>query len=388
MEKIPKVYQQRNTFYYKIVVDGQRVTRKAPGETLAQAQRHVDKMFRTGKESSKTLAWVVAKFCDPDTNPRFRDAKITGKQYTARYAGMIASRADELDAMLGKGLPGIYRKPIETLTRKDCRDIMYYLVKQEGVSYRAMNFFKLLKICFGYAADEGIIPVNPAQGLPDIHPKKTREKKPVSSADIVRLLSEGRWYSSQEERDIFALLACTGMRIGELAALSIPQYDKENGILTIDRAMKDYNYREVGLPKWGCCRVIPLPKLCTDAMRRLCRASSDGRLFHYRQGGVERMLKRISANALVAGEWETPEAIKEMTPHILRHSLNTNLRINGSLPDLVIAEYLSWQHQPENAVQKGYTHLYAENLRPVADLIDEMYGPQEHGIVIQFPMSK
>lgn len=37
MDKIPQVYQQRNTFYYKVNINGHRVTRKAEGSTLAQA---------------------------------------------------------------------------------------------------------------------------------------------------------------------------------------------------------------------------------------------------------------------------------------------------------------------------------------------------------------
>ena len=64
---------------------------------------------------------------------------------------------------------------------------------------------------------------------------------------------------------------------------------------------------------------------------------------------------------------------KELTPHVLRHSLNTNLRLAG-MYDMLVAEYLSWEHQLGNAVQEGYTHVYAENLKPIALCIDKLYG--------------
>lgn len=382
MDKIPQVYQQRNTFYYKVNINGHRVTRKAEGSTLAQAQRHVDRLYRTNKLDSPTHASVLASFMDPETNPRYKDARITGKQYTARYADMIAVKPAELDSLLSKGIPSLYYKPIEEVSRKECKTIMYFLVEKEGLSYRAMKFFKMVKLCFGQAADEGLVPANPASGLPDIHPAKTTEKLPISSSDIKRLIHES-FLSSQKEQDTFIVLACTGMRIGELAALSARQYDQKSHILVIDQAMKDYNYKEIGKPKWGYCRTIPLPVTAQDSMMRLCTsAHPDGRLYHYSQNWFENVIRRLSANAMLQQGWETPDAIKSMTPHILRHSLNTNLRLESRLPDLVVAEYLSWQHQPENSVQAGYTHLYAENLRPVADAIDEMYGVSEK--ILQF----
>ena len=52
MDKIPQVYQQRNTFYYKVNINGHRVTRKAEGSTLAQAQRHVVESGRNEHDSS------------------------------------------------------------------------------------------------------------------------------------------------------------------------------------------------------------------------------------------------------------------------------------------------------------------------------------------------
>lgn len=69
---------------------------------------------------------------------------------------------------------------------------------------------------------------------------------------------------------------------------------------------------------------------------------------------------------------EEREIFSEMKSHTLRHSMNTNLLASG-LPPLLVAEYLSWNHQCILDMQQRYTHVYAEAMRPVADRIDELY---------------
>lgn len=66
MDKIPQVYQQRNTFYYKVNINGHRVTRKAEGSTLAQAQRHVDRLYRTNKLDSLLNPVEMSMFRPPN----------------------------------------------------------------------------------------------------------------------------------------------------------------------------------------------------------------------------------------------------------------------------------------------------------------------------------
>lgn len=69
---------------------------------------------------------------------------------------------------------------------------------------------------------------------------------------------------------------------------------------------------------------------------------------------------------------EERDIFSEMKSHTLRHSMNTNLLASG-LPPLLVAEYLSWNHQCILDMQQRYTHVYAESMRPVADKIDELY---------------
>ena len=86
---------------------------------------------------------------------------------------------------------------------------------------------------------------------------------------------------------------------------------------------------------------------------------------------------RYDQDAYTVLNLERPESWKELPHHVLRLSLNNNLRLS-SVFDILVAEYLSWEHQGGNAVQEGYTHVYANNLRPVVDCIDTMYGEEEN----------
>ena len=49
------------------------------------------------------------------------------------------------------------------------------------------------------------------------------------------------------------------------------------------------------------------------------------------------------------------------------------LRLSG-LPDVLVSEYMSWEHQvmAQGDMIDVYTKLYAENLKPVADMIDRL----------------
>ncbi len=88
-------------------------------------------------------------------------------------------------------------------------------------------------------------------------------------------------------------------------------------------------------------------------------------------------IRAIGVHASLVEGIKMPDAWQKITPHMLRHSLNTMLRVAG-LPDVLVAEYMSWEHQV-NAVQQGYTHIYSTNLRPVAKKIDVLLGYDAKG---------
>ena len=146
-------------------------------------------------------------------------------------------------------------------------------------------------------------------------------------------------------------------------------------ILTIDRAwVAPY---ELGPPKWGKERSIPLPKTVIDNLPEVNPERTD--------------LIFQQDNARLGNTWWTKNFTaavkksgikKDITAHCLRHSLNSHLFVSGVSPFL-IQHYLGWSNSSSlTKTQIGYTHVMPEHLRQVAEAIDTIYSREEK--VIEF----
>ena len=340
------------------------------------------------KRSVTTLADVLSPFCDPETNPRRLESSVTGRLYGLRHAQNVALYTRRVGDLINEHMPAVLRRPVKSIDRKTCKDIMFLILDKKGRTDDAQQEFKALKGTLAYAYDEGLVPTNPAAGLPDI---KVERKGPGAMAldpHDIALIMHADIFPSAWSRNMFRLFASTGMRRGELLALDWSQVVVEDGIavIRIDRGVKDASFRLVGKPKWDKIRVIPMSEIARDALdeqRKL--TGGKGLVFP----GVTPKVFQETMDAIRLGAMALPglvcrEAVVQMTAHKLRHSLNTNLMLAGVNP-LLVRTYLSWEHQGANAVQAGYTHVYARNLLPVARVIDDMYSLDVVAKAIGFP---
>lgn len=123
-----------------------------------------------------------------------------------------------------------------------------------------LNAFNLLHRCLGDAADEGLIPSNPATGVKV--PKRPREDEPwtwLRRAEIDALLAMDL---RPDQRAIFAVAAYTGLRPGEIFGL---RWSDVGGELAVRRS---YN----GPTKGGRVRRVPLLAPAREALRAWRRA--------------------------------------------------------------------------------------------------------------------
>jgi len=230
--------------------------------------------------------------------------------------------------------------------------------------------FAALSSVYSEALYRGELKYNPFPGIGNI--KYKPKIKEILTPEELKSFFKREFFPSETAFKVFSLAAYTGLRMSELLALHWDQYS--DGTLSIDRAWKTEH--ELGSPKWGKSRSYPLSELAISCLPE----KTDSLIFH-RNGirlGSTWWIKNFRAALSNA------EIKKDISPHCLRHSLNSNLLLAGVSPFL-IQHYLGWSKDSSlTKVQEDYTHVKAEHLHPVADMIDSLYSVSERNNIIQF----
>ncbi len=359
----PCVYRVKNLFYFKISVNGERKTIATGKATKEEAEKFRDEFLKKddGKDPKK-LVTLLKLFLSPETNPKYLEAQITGEHYTERYARMEGSRVKHI---LDLAPSDILNMRIKDISRKDCERVKNAIFQEYGTRPIANDTFSTFKGVLNYAYSQGYtkemitfrmkgIKVNPS------------DKVIAPFEKLSEIAKELSYFRSEIDMDKFYILLTTGLRRAELSALQGKQLkraklgDRVIYVLDISQSWKDENCTILDTPKWGIQRIIPL-------------ADSTGeRLWKYKKGDEDFLLK--TSNSMWTDSFAYTKALsgitEDLTPHKLRHALNTKL-IEAGINPLLIQEYFGWHHQDRNRVQMGYTHIYIKALLEVADKIEE-----------------
>jgi len=193
-------------------------------------------------------------------------------------------------------------------------------------------------------------------------------KNPVKRAEIAKKVqAEKEAYTEEESRIIinFAktdelfgvamyIMFNTGIRGGEMRALTVDRIDFENGVITIDRAIKRTG--EIGKTKNGKTRYIPLEPEVTEFLKSRLSGKSGyvvGDDYYVTHSGLrgryEWFFKRL--NLFLESDGEKPIVMK--SPHSTRHTFGT-LRQKHGMPIAMVSELLG--HSSTDVTDK-YTHL-------------------------------
>lgn len=370
---VGKLYKRGKIWYFRFTDQNGQRSQRSTGKTVKReamevAQAFIDALQATGgsRHASEPLRTEIAKYTSIETNPRYRQAKLYGTAYTLGYAKQVARLAGLLEQVLGSCRPSILDMPIGSITRRDLKEAQLRIVEERGHTRTSQHMFSTLKSMFSHLVDDGVLIQSPALGIPDIG----YEKKRISAIDpslIAWMLHEDRLFPCPIFRAYVTILASTGMRRSE--AMAIDTHHITDGTLLIDQQASPHHDEPVP-PKWGIIRTIPLPRIALDALARIT-PDSQGRYFSsYNQGSVTFQMQ-VLKGSLCSLDPDNKKIWSTLTPHVLRHSANTNLLVAGCSPVLV-AEYLAWKHQELVDMQRRYTHMIAMNLKPIADAMDDL----------------
>lgn len=163
-----------------------------------------------------------------------------------------------------------------------------------------------------------------------------------------------------------SVLFWTGLRIGELLALSPSDIDLEARILTVNKSFQTIDGKEVITePKTQRSRrVIPLPEKLFDEIKAyedaLYKPDPDDRLFPYTKSYFHHQMEKGCAAA----------GMEKIRLHDLRHS-HAALLIRLGTPILLVSERLG--HEDVQTTLRTYGHLYptaaAETIQKLDDLM-------------------
>jgi site-specific recombinase XerD len=218
-----------------------------------------------------------------------------------------------------------------------------------------------LRVFFGFLVRRRLLDQSPLWQLRFDLVRERPLIRALDRADIDKLLSTARRianvrglrrsperYLSERNHAIVALLFATGLRVGELCALSIPDFDSQNGSLRV-------------LGKGGRERIaFVIDPQTKEVVRRYLRsrskiAATHQALFLNRLG--TRLSTQGIANAL-HGIAVAAGLQRHVTPHMLRHTVATLLLRNGA--DIrIVQEFLG--HASIVTTQR-YTHVAKEHL--------------------------
>ena len=165
----------------------------------------------------------------------------------------------------------------------------------------------------------------------------------------------------------FNILFWTGIRVGELLALTLNDIDLKNGIIKIDKSYARLKGKDIikSTKNESSERLIKAPKNLIDLLNKYVKMmyglSKEDRLFP--------MTKEVFKNDLI--RYCDKAGVKKITPHDLRHS-HASLLINSGINPLAISKRLG--HAKVDMTLNTYSHLYQSTEDKMIELLEEVSG--------------
>jgi integrase/recombinase XerD len=240
------------------------------------------------------------------------------------------------------------------ITRRDVLDFLHHEKDQGASSPTLSRRLVAVKVLFRFMVREGALARDVTEVLESPRLWKVLPEA-LTMREVDRLLqaAEGPTRFDLRDRAVLELFYATGMRVSELAGLTLDEVRAEEGFVRC-------------LGKGNKMRVVPFGR---QARETLLRYLAEGRpafrpkpearevFLNSRGGRLSRMglWKMIRDRARKAG------LAKPLHPHILRHSFATHLLANGA-PLRVIQEMLG---HADIATTQIYTHVDRNRLKSV-----------------------
>ena len=271
-------------------------------------------------------------------------------------------------------LPYFLDKPTDSITAADVRSWQTDLKNATGQHDKPLspgymqNLVTELSSIFNYAVRFYGLTVNPCQIAGNVVGKKNKSLNFWTKEEFDQFISA--FDVSEPHYTAFMVLYYTGMRIGELEALTVADVDVAAGKIIINKTFHKIKGEDVTTkPKTEkSIRDIYIPEFlvkCLQAyIKRIYKADSDTRLFSMAHSSYGKKLNSKAATA----------SVKRIRVHDLRHS-HASLLIELGFSALLISERLG--HESVTTTLNIYAHLFPSKQSEVVDKLQKLYAPEK-----------
>lgn len=263
-----------------------------------------------------------------------------------------------------KIIPYFGKKKIVDITAADVRRWQNDIMKKGYAPTYLKTINNQLSAIFNYAVRYYDLPKNPCQQAGSMGKGKAEEMQFWTQEEFETFIE------SVKDKPVtyyaFLVMYWTGVRVGELLALTLADFDAEKKTLSITKSCQRIKGRDVVTePKTAKGkRVITLPDFLVaeleEYISRLYGMTKNDRLFMITKSYLE---KEMSRGVKLSG-------VKKIRLHDIRHS-HASLLISklGAQPNLV-AERLG--HEKIETTLATYSHLYPNQARKLADQLNDL----------------
>jgi integrase len=240
-------------------------------------------------------------------------------------------------------------------------EVQRWLTRLDLAPASVRKVHRVLSMLLAYAVKDGRLAVNPAAGvsLPRV---REAEKRFLSHRQVHELADA----CGDDYRLVVLFLAYTGLRWGEMAALTVGRVDfLRRRALVAESVTPVEGVMTFGPTKGHERREVPIPRFLIDDLARHVEGKSPDDLVFAGQRGAVMRSGTFRRGALI----EATEAIgiPGFHPHELRHTA-ASLAIASGADVKVVQQMLG--HKSATMTLDQYGHLFGDRLDIVADAMD------------------
>lgn len=328
-----------------------------------QTKKTTKRGFDTKKQAEEWLRnFLTAKAADVDmafdslVELYFEDLSTRLREYTLRNKHYLID---------GKILPYFKDKPVNSITPADIRKWQAEMLSQGYADTYLRSVYNQLNAVFNYAVTFYNLRENPCHKAGSIGKKNAEEMKYWTKEEFEKFIAAVS--DKPTSRVIFTTLFYTGLREGELLALTPADIDFQNRTLRVNKSYQRIEQRDVitdpKTPKSK--RVISIPPFLADILQEyislIYGIKKNNRIFahtkHYLAKEMERGCKA--------------SGIKKIRIHDLRHS-HCALCFSLGFTPLEVAERLG--HDDPKTTLRIYAHVYPEAGRQISEKLQDLYS--------------